>query len=119
MKNKIKNWENEYMSGTTSDCPYCSRDKPDHSCQNCYSEMSKDTCWELEGYCSKKCQKYITEELPRIRQKKVEAGIKCRCDNPQCAKCLGTNGCKDEGCPTHPSKKKEEFKMRYKNNSEE
>ncbi len=39
------------------------------------------------------------------KQSKADVGLKCLCDKPLCAKCLGIN-CQDVGCPTHTEKDK-------------
>ena len=100
-----KQWEKEYDAEGVIDCPYCGADRPDHHCGNCYADIDKETCWKLGGFCSEKCLKYIKEELPRQRQEKIEAGIKCKCDEPTCAKCLSVN-CQDDNCPTHTKERK-------------
>lgn len=102
----------DYTSNLCIDCPYCSQDRPDHSCVNCHSELEQDICWQYGGLC-KKCFVYIHEELPKIRSQKQALGIKCQCDDPQCAKCLLT-GCQDDNCITHPKVVKEQFKIKYK-----
>ena len=104
--------EKDYDQKLCIDCPYCHIDRPGHSCRNCYSEMEKDICWKLNGFCSEKCQKYITEELPRQRKEKIDTGIKCQCDEPNCAKCLGIN-CQDKNCPTHTKELKEVWRRRW------
>lgn len=109
-----RRWEKDYNRNLCIDCPYCGKDRPDHSCGNCYSDMSKAICWKLGGYCSEKCKRHITEELPRFRKEKLDAGIKCLCDDPNCAKCLLIK-CIDPDCPTHPKNKKEDFKKGYEN----
>ena len=106
---KKSKFELEYINNLCIDCPYCAQDRPDHSCHYCHSNMDIETCWEYKGYCSEKCFKYVTEEIPRQRQLKVSAGIICQCDNPSCAKCLSKN-CKDDNCPTHTNKEK----LRYR-----
>ncbi len=40
--------------------------------------------------------------------------ITCKCNTSDCAKCLLLN-CKDNDCYYHPIKKKEDFRLRYKN----
>lgn len=88
------------MNGQVLDCPWCGGDRPDHLCQNCYSEMVLEECWRWQGFCSEKCLQYITDVLPSIRRMKAEKGIKCPCDEPLCGKCLSIN-CNDDACPTH------------------
>jgi hypothetical protein len=107
-QNKIEH-EKDYLDNKCTDCPWCGHDRPDHSCGNCYSDMNTGECWKWQGYCSEKCFKYITEELSKIRKEKEDLGIQCKCDDPQCAKCLGIN-CKDENCPTHAKEAKVVFK---------
>jgi len=43
-----------------------------------------------------------------------ENQIQCKCNTPDCAKCLLIN-CKDDDCYYHPVEKKENFRLRYKN----
>lgn len=112
MKSDKKQHEKDYLDNKAIDCPWCGHDKPDHSCGNCYSEMSQEDCWEWQGYCSEKCLKYITEELPRHRQEKINLGIKCQCDESQCAKCLSVN-CKDKNCITHTKEAKIAWRKRW------
>jgi len=76
--------------------------------------MDKAMCWQYRGYYSNKCLKYIAEELPRIRKEKEDLGIKCKCDDPNCSKCILVN-CKEDNCITHAKNKKEEFRLRNKN----
>ena len=99
--NDEKQHKKDYLELKCIDCPCCGKDRPDHSCGNCYSEMTQGECWEYKGYCSEKCLKYITEELPKIRQEKIDRGIKCLCDDPTCYKCIGVD-CNDDKCFTHP-----------------
>ena len=110
--NDKKQWEKDYSENKVIDCPWCGHDRPDHSCGNCYSEMSQEDCWKWQGYCTEKCLKYITEELPKERQEKVDADIKCKCENQQCAKCLSGN-CKDSDCLTHKNEKKFAWLKKY------
>lgn len=107
-----KQWEQDYLDSKCIDCPWCGNDRPDHSCRNCYSNMSREDCWKHEGYCSEKCFKYINEYLPKQREEKELRGINCRCDEPQCAKCLSVN-CKDENCPTHTREAKMTWRKRW------
>ena len=107
-----KRWEGEYDQNVLLDCPHCEQDRPNHSCRNCYSEMDKETCWKNKGYCNEKCLKYIIEDLPKMREQKQKKGIKCQCDDPRCAKCLGMN-CKDRNCPTHTRDLKAEWRQRW------
>ena len=100
MNTDKKQHEQDYLDNKVIDCPWCWKDKPNHSCGNCYTEMTQENCWKYEGFCSEKCFKYMKEELPRIREEKMKHGIKCTCDDPNCYKCIGGN-CKDEICPTH------------------
>ena len=108
MEHKLQH-EQDYDKKLCIDCPHCGHDRPDHSCLNCYSDMNKETCWKNKGYCSEKCLKYVTQEIPKQRQLKINAGIKCQCDDSFCAKCLSIN-CKDDNCPTHTNEKK----LRYR-----
>lgn len=96
-----KQWEQDYLESKCIDCPWCGHDRPDHSCGNCYSEMNQDSCWKWQGLCSEKCFKYIKNDLPKIREEKEMAGVKCTCDDPTCYKCIGTS-CQDDNCLTHP-----------------
>ena len=93
--------EQDYLGNKVIDCPWCFHDRPDHSCGNCYSEMTQEDCWRWQGFCSEKCIKYIKEELPKIREEKKKNGVKCTCDDPSCYKCIGIN-CQDDNCSTHP-----------------
>ncbi len=68
--------------------------------------MNKETCWAWRGFCGEKCFKYIKKELPKLRKQKEEMGIKCKCDEPLCAKCLNIN-CQDDNCPTHTKERKD------------
>ena len=104
-----KQWEIEYNGDRAVDCPYCEVDRPEHRCRNCYGDMDKETCWKLGGFCSEECQKFIKEELPQKRKRKEELGIKCKCDEPTCAKCLGMN-CQDKNCPTHTTENKKAWR---------
>lgn len=108
-----KGGEEDYDNNTGIDCPHCGTDRPDHTCGNCRSEMSKEDCWKFGGYCSEKCLKYITEEIPKIRKQKEELGIKCKCEEPQCGKCLSIN-CQDDNCPTHTLESKKSWNLRNK-----
>lgn len=108
-----KQHEKDYISNQCIDCPHCSQDRPDHSCPNCHSEIEHDICWKYGGLC-KNCFVYIHEELPKIRLQKQALGIKCQCDDSQCAKCLLVN-CQDNNCITHPNVAKDQFKIKYKN----
>lgn len=110
----LKQYKEDYANNTCVDCPYCGADRPDHSCRNCYSEMNQESCWKYEGHCSEKCLKYITEELPLTRRQKEKLGIKCKCDDPLCAKCLLLN-CKDNNCLTHTTEQKLKFREYYNN----
>lgn len=110
----IKELEKDYNNKQVIDCPHCRIDRPDHSCQNCHSEMDKEICWKFKGYCSKKCHDYVNIEIPKIIVEKEKLGIKCKCVDHNCAKCLLVN-CKDNNCPTHTKEKKESFRIKYKN----
>ena len=103
--------EKNYSEGIVIDCPWCGHEKPDHSCGNCYSEMSQEDCWKCQGYCSEKCSVYIKEELPKIIEQKINSGIKCSCNEKLCGKCLGGN-CEDDNCPTHTNNAKKYWKQR-------
>lgn len=111
MEQKLQH-EKDYNQYFCIDCPYCGKDSPEHSCQNCYSEMDKEMCWKLKGFCSEKCRKYVTEELPRRRKEKMDAGIKCKCDESNCRKCLAGN-CRDKNCPTHTKDLKDAWRHRW------
>lgn len=113
MNTDKKQQEKDYLDNKFIDCPWCHRDRPDHGCCNCYGEMIQEDCWKWQGFCSEKCLKYIKEELPRLRQEKIDAGIKCLCDEPQCGKCLSVS-CEDKNCTTHTP----EAKMRWQKNWE-
>ena len=52
-------------------------------------------------YVVKSVSSIYKEELPKIRQEKVDRGIKCLCDDPTCYKCIGVD-CNDDKCFTHP-----------------
>ena len=108
-----KQWGKQYDAEEVIDCPYCGADRPEHHCGNCYADISKETCWKLEGFCSEKCLKYIKEELPKLRKQKEELDIKCKCNEPTCAKCLSIN-CQDENCPTHTKKAKDAWRKNDK-----
>ena len=112
--NKKDQHKDSYLREQCIDCPFCGVERPAHSCGNCYLDMTQEDCWQWEGYCSKKCLKYIREELPKHRQEKIDAGIVCQCVDSQCAKCLSIN-CLDDNCPTHPAEKKLAFRVRCKN----
>jgi hypothetical protein len=103
-----KHHEQDYINKKCIDCPYCSQNSPVHSCRNCYSTITKKTCWNSDGYCSA-CYKHIYDELPKIREEKKKLGIKCQCDDPNCTKCLSIN-CQDDNCPTHTLKLKNKHK---------
>lgn len=109
-----ENWEKEYESGQTKECPFCGGEDLKHSCRNCYSCIDKETCWKYEGYC-KKCFYYIHEEIPKIDALKQKLGVKCKCNDPNCGKCLIV-GCKDDDCPVHTKSQK---KTRRQNNNPE
>jgi len=51
------------------------------------------------------------ELLLKLRKEKEEAGLKCRCDESMCGKCLAGN-CADAGCPTHSDIQKKLWKER-------
>ncbi len=106
-----ENWEKEYESGTTQECPHCGKDMPEHSCRDCYSDIGKETCWKLDGYCQK-CFDFIHEEIPKIEAEKERLGVKCKCVNVQCAKCLSIN-CQDKSCPVHTKEHKETWRRRW------
>lgn len=112
MEQKIQH-EQDYNKELCMDCPYCGSDRPGHSCHNCYSDTDKELCWKFKGYCSEKCLRYSREELPKLRQQKMDMGIKCKCDEPQCAKCLGVS-CVENNCPTHTKESKLKFHSRNK-----
>lgn len=111
-----ENWIKEYESGQTKECPFCGHENPEHTCENCRSEISKETCWKYERYC-KDCYTYINEELPKIIVRKKEMGIECTCVEPSCGKCLGLH-CQDENCITHTPAKKLQWKQRNLKNTE-
>jgi hypothetical protein len=101
------------MDRKCTDCSYCNIDFPDHSCKNCRSEMAEESCFEFKGFCSQKCLDYMNIEIPRIRQEKIDKGIKCQCEEVYCGKCLGGN-CKDNNCPTHTNEAKSAWLKRNK-----
>ncbi|MBI2630775.1 hypothetical protein HYW73_00975 [Candidatus Nomurabacteria bacterium] len=100
-----KQWEKQYDAEEVIDCPYCGADRPEHHCGNCYADINKETCWSLEGFCSEKCRKYIKEDLPKMARQKEELGIKCKCSEPTCAKCLSIN------CQERPKAFKPNFRF--------
>lgn len=110
LKRKLQH-EKDYDRNLCIDCPYCGCDNPEHSCRNCYSDMSKEICWQYEGYCSEKCLQYVMVERPKQRQLKINMGVTCQCEDPLCTKCLGAN-CKDDNCPTHTAEKKLAYRNR-------
>ncbi len=116
--NQKKDWEKDYSENKVIDCPWCEHDRPDHSCRNCYSSMTQESCWRYYGHCSYECLKYIRDALPNDQKEKANAGISCRCDDPRCAKCLSVN-CKDENCPTHNQNLKLGFQKEVINKHDE
>jgi len=109
-----ESWIKEYELGKTKECPFCGGENLEHSCRNCYSEINKETCWKYKG-CCEKCFIYISEEIPKIEALKEKLGVKCKCNNPDCAKCL-TVACKDNNCPVHTMERKiERRKNKIKN----
>ena len=108
----ISQHKEDYLGRRCIDCPHCSRDFPEHSCSNCYSEMEQDDCFKFEGYCSQDCKEYVEVVLPNRRKEKEEMGVKCQCDIEYCGKCF-LSGCQDNNCPTHPLEKKLEFREKY------
>ncbi len=102
--NKKFQHEKDYESDLSIDCPYCSKDYPDHSCRECHTGITKEFCWRLDG-CCEKCFDYIQNEIPKIENEKQLLGVKCKCVDSQCAKCLSV-GCQEENCPTHTKDKK-------------
>lgn len=89
----------EYELGQTNECPFCGGENLEHTCQNCYSVIDKDVCWKYKSYCEK-CSEYIRIEIPKIEALKIELGVACKCNEPNCSKCLIAN-CKDDNCPVH------------------
>jgi hypothetical protein len=106
-----KQWKKEYNDGKVTECPYCGQEKLDHSCRVCYVDINKETCWKYGGYC-KKCFDFIHNEIPKIEAEKKRLGVKCKCIDPNCAKCLGIN-CQDKNCPVHTKKRKEDWRRRW------
>lgn len=109
---KTEEHKQKYENNSAIDCPLCGQDRPEHSCRNCFSEMSKESCWQFEGYCSEKCRDYVLVHLPAKRKQKEALGVKCQCDDPYCGKCLGSY-CQDKNCPTHTG----ELKLRWRERS--
>lgn len=105
------NWIKEYKSGQTKECPFCGGENLEHSCRNCYSYIDKQICWKYKSYCQK-CYIYIHEEIPKIEVLKKKLGVKCKCNNPICGKCLST-GCQEDNCPVHTK----ELKVKYRKNN--
>lgn len=105
-----KDWMKEHESGQINECPFCSGENMEHTCRNCYSDIDKETCWKYKSYCQK-CFTHIYDEIPKIEAIKNELGIKCKCSEPLCGKCLSTN-CKDENCITHTQENKNQWKRR-------
>jgi hypothetical protein len=99
-----ENWIKDYESGQTRECPFCSGENSEHSCRNCYLDIDKETCWKYKSFCQK-CFIYINEEIPKIEALKEKLGIKCKCNDPDCGKCLIEN-CKDDDCPVHTMERK-------------
>lgn len=52
------------------------------------------------------------EEILRVRALKKELGVKCKCNDPNCAKCLVSN-CEDDNCPIHTMERKKERRKKY------
>lgn len=100
-----ENWKKEYEAGKITECPFCGGESLEHTCRNCYLEINKETCWKYERYCQK-CFKYIHEEIPRLEKIKQNLGVKCKCVDPNCAKCL-LGGCLEDDCPVHTKIEKE------------
>ncbi len=106
-----ENWIKGYEAGQTRECPFCGGENLEHSCRNCYSEADKEDCWKYQGYCQK-CFVYIHEEVPKNNVLKKKLGVKCTCNEPTCAKCLGVN-CKDSNCPVHTMSMKKSYHKRW------
>lgn len=47
-----------------------------------------------------------------LLDKKQSLGVKCQCDELQCAKCLSINS-KDKNCPTHTREAKIAWRKRW------
>lgn len=101
-----ENRKKEYEEGRTKECPFCGSKNLEHSCRNCYSDIDKEICWQYESFC-KKCFDYIYKEIPIIDALKQELGVKCKCNDPNCGKCLMVN-CEDDNCPVHTMERKAE-----------
>lgn len=108
------NWIKEYEKGTTKECPFCGGENLEHSCRNCYLDIDKETCWKYKSYC-KKCFVYINEEIPKIDALKRKLGVKCRCNDPNCMKCILVN-CNDDNCPVHTKEIKDKKRKKLVNN---
>lgn len=104
-----KTWEEEYNLLLSFECPHCSKEDAEHSCMDCHSDIEKKICWEYDGYCAK-CFDFIKNEIPKIKALKKKLGIKCQCDESNCAKCLWVD-CKDDNCFIHTKGKKERLKI--------
>lgn len=114
-EDKKTQWKLDYVAEMVLDCPCCGIDRPDHMCKHCKKDMSQATCWENEGYCSQACMQKENVEFEKVKQTrelKTTLGMKCLCDEPSCAKCLGGN-CTDQGCPTHTDDAKRHYKLRH------
>ncbi len=48
------------------------------------------------------------KEQQEIKVQKEKMGVKCKCDDPFCGKCLAVN-CKDDNCPVHTKERKEKW----------
>ena len=98
-------WKKEYEAGKTQECPYCGQENLEHSCRECHMDISKEICWENDGYCNE-CHDFIHNEIPKLEAEKERLGVKCKCADANCAKCLSVN-CRDENCPVHTKERKE------------
>lgn len=100
----IEKWKQDYVDKKTTECPFCGGENFEHICRSCYSDIEKDTCWKYGKYCQK-CFFHIFGDISEIDEEKTKLGVKCKCDDPQCSKCLLVN-CQDENCPVHTMERK-------------
>lgn len=114
-----KNWMREYELGLTRECLFCNTENLEGTEHHCYCweccssiGMDKETCWENKGYCDD-CLKFINEDLPEMIEYNEELGVKCRCVDSGCAKCLDFN-CGDKDCIFHLQKDKDERRRKRK-----
>ena len=64
-----------------------------------------------DSYCVG-CLNYIHKEVPQIEAEKIRLGVKCKCVDPSCSKCLVVN-CKDDNCPVHTKEQKSSRRKYY------